>query len=47
MIYCHVDRLDIDDVRQNLGIGTEVLKKYFSGATLSPDNKMHRIYILG
>ena len=39
MIGCHVDRLDIDDAWQNLGIGTAVLKKYFSGATLSPDNK--------
>ena len=36
---CHIDRLDIDDAWQNLGIGTAILKKYFSGATLSPDNK--------
>lgn len=36
---CHVDRLDIDDAWQNLGIGTAILRKYFSGATISPDNK--------
>ena len=38
-IDCHIDRLDIDDAWQNLGIGTAILTKYFSGATLSPDNK--------
>lgn len=38
-IDCHVDRLDIDDAWQNLGIGTAILRKYFSGATISPDNK--------
>ena len=38
-IDCHIDRLDIDEPWQNLGIGTAILTKYFSGATLSPDNK--------
>jgi hypothetical protein len=36
---CHIDRLDIEDAWQNLGIGTAILTKYFRGATLSPDNK--------
>ena len=37
--WCHIDRLDIDDQWQNIGIGTAILIKYFRGASLSPDNK--------
>lgn len=36
---CHVDRLDIDGQWQNIGIGSTVLSKFFSGSTISPDNK--------
>ena len=39
VVWCHVDRLDINPEWQNLGIGTALLQKYFRGATISPDNE--------